>query len=65
MKTCLFFDVLVWALSAAAQDSTGGGPVTLTLDVGPHYRVVGVVRTVTGDDGQTATVTSSPNWSRA
>jgi hypothetical protein len=28
------------------------------LDAGPHHRVVGVVRTVTGDDGQTTAVTN-------
>ena len=59
MRTCLFIGVAVWVLSATAQDSPRGDPVTLTLAAGPHDRIVGCVRTVTSADGQTATATNT------
>jgi hypothetical protein len=36
MKTCLFVGVFVWFFSATAQDSIGGGLVTLTLNARPQ-----------------------------
>jgi hypothetical protein len=46
MKKCLFVGVLGWGLSAAAQDAFVGDSATLTLDVGPHPRAVGVLRAI-------------------